>query len=218
MKRILPLLFALPIVLSTSCSDNKSEEENIDIEKNPLGALIQMSKNIEKQAKEIENAEKRENVKAIHYEELIKYLPQSLDGYTAKEPDGGTIEMAEMSYSNAEITFTDKDNNQIHINLLDYNAALAMLTMTTAMWSSGLKIDTKDEFAQSINWSDNVSGWESYQKNNGNATLTLSIESRFLLTIEGDKQGNCDYLKEIAKLMDLDGLAALDEVINKDAP
>jgi len=124
--------------------------------------------------------------------------------------------MAEMSYSNAEITFTDKNNSQIHINLLDYNAALAMLTMATTMFSSGLKIDTKDEFAQSINWSDNVSGWESYHKDNGNATLTLSIGNRFLLTIDGDRQENCDYLKEIAKLMDLDGLATLSEVANRE--
>jgi len=73
MKKIIPLLLALPIVLFTSCSDNKSEEENIDIEKNPLGALIQMGKNIEEQAEKAEKLKGRKDVKAIHYEELIKW-------------------------------------------------------------------------------------------------------------------------------------------------
>ena len=42
---------------------------------------------------------------AMHYTELQKFLPTVLDGYTAKEPDGSTVNMMGASYSNAEIRF-----------------------------------------------------------------------------------------------------------------
>jgi hypothetical protein len=215
MKKITTLLLALPIVLFTACGNDEPEEENIDIEKNPLGALMQMSENLEEQAEkmeeQLEKMEERKDAKAIDYEKLIELLPTSIDGYTADEPSGENIEMTGMSYASAEVSFKDEENNKIHVTILDYNAAMPMFTMATAMWSSGLKINTTEELAQSIKFNKEISGWETLNKKNGDASLILGIGSRFLVTIEGDKQEDCKNLKAIAKDMDLDGLVNMGE-------
>ena len=145
----------------------------------------------------------------MHYEELIKFLPTEIDGYTAEEPDGGTVEMHGTSYSNADITFKNEAGERIKVSLLDYNAALSMYSMATAMWTSGLKIDTKEELAQSYTINDEISGWETFKKKTGQASVVIGISNRFMLTIEADNQKNCDNVKSIAKSMDLDKLAAL---------
>lgn len=83
MKNLFKLFAFLSIATLIACGGNEiEEEENIDIEKNPLGALMKMGENMEKQAKKMEEQmEERKDAKAMHYEELMKYLPESVDGY-----------------------------------------------------------------------------------------------------------------------------------------
>ncbi|MDF1673395.1 MAG: hypothetical protein P1U41_07800 [Vicingaceae bacterium] len=213
MKKI-ALLFILPLFL-VSCGGEETKEkelENIDVEKNPLGALMKMGKNMAENAEKMEEKMKnRKDAKAIHYEELLKYLPESIEGYQINgEPKGASMDMQGMSYSSAEIEFKNKDGNRIDITLLDYNAAYNMYTMATTMWASGFKIDTSEEFAQSISFGDNINGWESFKKKSYRANIALGIGDRFLLTIDGDNQEGTEALKEIIKSMDIDGLAGLE--------
>ena len=212
MKKI-AFLIAIPLFL-ISCGGEEPKEkemENIDVEKNPLGALMKMGKNMADNAEKMEKKMKEnKDAKAIHYEELLKYLPESIDGYHVNgEPKGASMDMQGMSYSSAEIEFKDEDGNRIDIALLDYNAAYSMYSMATAMWASGFKVDTSEEFAQSISFGDNINGWESYKKKSNHASVALGIGDRFLLTIEGNNQKDTDQLKDIAKSMDLESLASL---------
>ncbi len=212
MKKLTYLILLLSITILSACGGSSNEEEdNIDINKNPFGALMKMSENMEKQAKDMgKNMKNKKNAKALNYKELIKYLPTSIDGYELNgEPTGSSIEVSGMSYSSAEVKFKS-DNSSIHITLLDYNAAMSMYSMSTAMWATGLKIDTPEELAQSIKLDDNTSGWETIKKKSKQTSLFLGIGNRFLLTIEGSNQENTDLLKTIAKSMDLDGLKDLD--------
>lgn len=204
------ILISLSVILVACGGKDKSQDDNIDVEKNPLGAAMKMAKNMQEQAEKMQkDMEERKDAKAMHYEELIKFLPTKIDGYTAEEPDGGTVEMQGTSYSNVDITFKNEAGERIKVSLLDYNAALSMYSMATAMWTSGLKIDSKDELSQSYNINDKISGWETFKKKTGKASVVIGISNRFMLTIEADKQENCDHVKSIAKSMDLDNLAAL---------
>ena len=213
MKKI-ALLLALPFLISACGGDDSKEKEleNIDAEKNPLGALMKMSENMAESAKKMEEKSKnKENAKAIHYEELLKYLPETIEGYHINgEPKGASIDMQGTSYSSAEIEFKNENDDRIDITLLDYNAAYNMYSMATAMWSSGIKIDTSEEFGQSISLGDNVNGWESLKKKSNRATIILGLGDRFLLTIEGDNQEDTALLKNIAKNMNIDALASLE--------
>ena len=214
MKKLITLFFVIPIMLFTACggNDEPKEEDNIDVEKNPLGALMKMGEKMKENAKKMEtNMKDKKDAKAIHYEELIKYLPESINDYTRiDDPKGASMDMSGMSYSSAEVRFENDNGDRINIALLDYNAAYSMYSMATAMWASGFKIDTSDEFGQSINFGKNINGWESYKKKQNDASVVLGIGDRFLLTIEGNNQENCDFLKDIAKSIELDELASLD--------
>src|SRR5690606_37344268 len=99
--------------------------------------------------------------------------------------------------------------DEIKITLLDYNAALSMYSMATAMWSTGFKIDNSKEKSQSVKLTDEITGWETILKKSKDASLILGINDRFLLTIEAENQENTDLLKEIAKQMDLSKLSSL---------
>ncbi len=211
MKNLALLLLAFSIILLTACGDDK-KEENIDVEKNPLGALMKMGENMKENAEKMEQKTKdHKNAKAINYEELIKYLPESVSGYKRNEdPSGASMDMGEMSYSSAEVRFENEKGERINITLLDYNAAYSMYSMATAMWASGFKIDTSEELGQSINLGENINGWESFRKKQKNASVVLGIGDRFLLTIEGDNQKDCSFLKEVAESMDLKKLALIE--------
>ncbi|HRN43078.1 MAG TPA: hypothetical protein PK649_13550, partial [Vicingus sp.] len=165
--------------------------------------------NMQRQAEKIEEKQKnRENASAMHYEELMKYLPESIEGYEKNEPKGESVEMGEMSFSSAEVRFKNQQD-EIKITLLDYNAALSMYSMATAMWSTGFKIDNSKEKSQSVKLTDEITGWETILKKSKDASLILGINDRFLLTIEAENQENTDLLKEIAKQMDLSKLSSL---------
>ena len=210
MNTILKLSFLLGIATLVACGGNdKKEEDNIDVEKNPMGALMKMGENMQKQAEKMEKQQaERKDAKAMHYEELMKYLPESVTGYKKEEPKGESVEMSGMSFSSANVRFT-KGNDDINVTLLDYNAAMSMYSMATAMWASGFKIDNSEETAQSISIADNINGWETLQKKSKNASLILGVNDRFLVTIEGNNQKNTDLFKEIAKSMDLKKLTGL---------
>ena len=211
MKNLSILLLAFTIVIFTACGGDK-KEENIDVEKNPLGALMKMGENMKENAEKMEKkAKDHTNAKAIHYEELIKYLPETVAGYQRNEdPKGASMDMGEMSYSSAEIRFENENGDRIKITLFDYNAAYSMYSMATAMWASGFKIDTSEELGQSINLGENINGWESFNKKQKDASVVLGIGDRFLLNIEGNNQKDCEFLKEVAKSMDLSKLASIE--------
>lgn len=207
MKNLMKIFTLLSIITLIACGGNDvKEEENIDVEKNPLGALMKMSENMEKQAKKMEDQmENRKDAKAMHYEELMKFLPESVDGYEKEEPKGESVDMNGMSFSSANVRFK-KGNDDIDVTILDYNAAMSMYTMATAMWATGFKVDTSDELAQSVSINDNIHGWETYKKKSKDASLVLGVNDRFLITIEGDNQEDMGLLKDIAKSMDLKNL------------
>ena len=174
---------------------------------------MQMGENMEKQAKKMEEKQKKHdpNVKAMHYEELINFLPENVDDYTIDgETNGESIDMAGMSYSTADVRFKNDNGDYIKITLMDYNAAYNLYGAATGMWAMGMKIDSKTELSQGIKFSDNINGWESFKKKTGKAELVLGVGDRFLLTINGSNQENCDFLKDVAKSMDLDKLAAME--------
>ena len=85
-----------------------------------------------------------------------------------------------------------------------------MYSVATAMWASGFKIDTSEELGQSINLGENINGWESLRKKQKDASVVLGLGDRFLLTIEGNNQKDCEFLKEVARSMDLSKLASIE--------
>jgi len=142
----------------------------------------------------------------MNYKDLQKYLPSSLSGYEAGEPDGQTMTMQGMSFSSASIEFTNEDDF-VRIALIDYVAAASMYQMATAMWGMGMSIEDDEMIAKAVKWEDNIVGWEEFRKIDKEATLALGIGDRFFMTVEANNQSGTDFVKSVAKKMDLNGLA-----------
>lgn len=217
MKKLIGTFLAAALMLSfVNCGgESKKEEEEKAAAKSlggALGSLMKMGKEMEKSAKAAQDKQAERRAKgdtlAMPYAELQKYLPV-IEGYKMEEPDGGSVNMNGMSYSNAEGRYKNDKGKTIKVSIIDYNQAYSMYSAATAMWAMGMTIDTPKEKANGFKIDDNTGGWEVYQKKNKQATVTLGIGDRFWVNVEAEDQENTEFVKEIAKKIDLAKLAAI---------
>ncbi len=205
--------FGLASCGGKKAGDEKVDEEGVSKSNNPIEALANMGKDMEEgnnaaQAKIKERRAKGDTL-AMHYEELMKYLPTSVNGYKAETPDGSSINMPGSSYSTANVTFRNDKGDDIKITLMDYNAAYEMYSSITGLWALGMSIDSPDEKANGVKFEGDIGGWEDYHKKSHDASLTLGIGYRFWLQVEGSNQESTEFIKSVAKTMDLAKLSNL---------
>lgn len=162
-----------------------------------------------------EERRKRGDTLAMPYQELQKYLPESVSGYTAQEPSGSTMNMTGMSYSTAKREYVQSseasgETSRVTVEIFDYNSAADLYTGLTTVW--GMNFSMEDETKKTGSYSPGVKdvvGWEEYQKKDKNANVTLAVGGRFILSVKVDgNQSSTDFSKSIAKSMKLEELAA----------
>lgn len=213
MKKISCITLAFTVLLAfASCMRGSENEQSAEKPKNVFEALGKMGTAMANGTKSADEAIKARRAKgdtlAMHYTELQKFLPTTLAGYTAKEPNGSTVNMMGASYSNAEIRFRN-GNDDVKITIIDYNQAYSIYSAATMMWTIGMSVDSPEERAGGIKFDNRIAGWETYRKKSKRAELTLGVGSRFWVQVEADNQENTDYVKSVAKSIDLDGLAGM---------
>ncbi len=214
MKKLFKFLSVAVLTASlVSCGGgSKDNDEEVSVSKNPLEALVAAGEAMEKGAKEgnkkMEERRAKGDTLAMPYADLQKYLPK-IDGYTLDgELGGANVNMGGVSYSNAEAKFK-KGENWVKVSIVDYNQAFAMYSAATAMWAMGMSVDTPTEKAGGIKIGDDIGGWEVYQKKDKNAAVTLGVGSRFWVSVEADAQENTEFVKSVAKSIDLTKLSAM---------
>jgi len=206
--------FSLAVGFSSCFGGHKNDpEQNPNKTTNPLQALVNMEKNAvagtDAASAKIKERKAKGDTLAMPYADLIKYLPTSIAGYKAGEPTGSSMNMTGMSYSSAEIEFTNDKDESIKVSLVDYNSAASLYQGMTALWASGFSMDSPDEKAGGIKFNNDVAGWEDYHKKSKEADVTLGIGYRFYLTVHADNQESTEFAKSVAKSLDLSKLAAL---------
>lgn len=144
---------------------------------------------------------------AMNYKDLQAYLPTTISGYEAGELDGQSMNMSGMSFSIAEIEFSKENGDYVKITLMDYSAAIGLYQAATAMWSMGMSFEDDESIAKSVQWEDNIVGWEEYRKIDKEAKLALGIGDRFFLSIEASEQTDMTLVNSIAKKIDLTSLS-----------
>lgn len=148
---------------------------------------------------------------AIPYKDLQQYLPSSINGYTAAEPSGNSMDMAGMSYSTGTRRYTRQGANgeeAIEISLTDYNATESAYEVAAAWMALGLKADNDEQTVKTYKLDYPASGgMETYHKKDKRSELTYALGGRFILTIKADNQSSIDGVKGIATSMKLSELA-----------
>ena len=107
--------FSLSLI-SCGGTTEKKEEEKPD---NPLEALSKLGEEMKGGAddakKKMEERRKKGDTLAMKYEDLMKYLPDEVSGYTKGEPTGTSISAMGQSYSTAEVKYNNGGIcNEVH--------------------------------------------------------------------------------------------------------
>jgi len=216
MKKLIYITLPFALMFSLPSCGGKSEEvteEQVEKPSNPLEAL----ENLAEDAKEGQDAADKKiaerkatgDTLAMHYEELIKYLPGEIAYYNRGEPNGTSMNQPGVSFSSADVRYTNDQDEEIHITIIDYNQAYGMYTAATALWAMGMSVDTPEEKTQGVKFEGEISGWEEFNKKTGRTVLTLGVGYRFWVRIEADGQKDTENVKAIAKKIDLKKLSEI---------
>ncbi|MCB2406722.1 hypothetical protein [Hymenobacter lucidus] len=204
-----PLLLATVLLLA-GC-------EQAQEAKNTYSALSKLSKNAEKMGEAMEEAkshraerEKNGDTLALPYKKLQEYLPEAVPGFaTADAPSGQTIKMPGMNYSQATREF-HQDNKTITVTLTDYNASSELFTASAAV--TGMAMEMEDD-EQLITSSDlgiaGLKAFERYGKKDRQASVTVAVNDRFMVSVSGTEQPDMEAVKAAAKALKYDELQKL---------
>ena len=203
MSTIFKTLSALAIILFTaSCSCERLQEakQAVDNVKNLAEAAESMGEEIQEAEKRLEERKAKGDTMAIHYEELAKLLPESYKGYEKSgDLDGGTTKTPGMgSYSNVSQRYENADGDRLRISITDYNAAYAMFTTVMGAYMAGFEIDNTREHVKGFEAGDDMRGWTSFQKKDGDVELNAGIGDRFHISVEADNQEDVDMVMDVA--------------------
>jgi hypothetical protein len=217
--RVFSLLFIVALFIGISACGEKSKDVQdiknaIDIIKNAPEAAKRVESAQEKAQKIWEARKAKGDTLPINFRELQKYLPDELAGYTGQKPQGESMNMMGLSYSEASRRYvkTGEDGKKefITISIMDYNAAISMFTAAASWWSTGYSFENADGYAKSFDPGiEDCYGYEEYNSKRKDAKITLALAYRLIFTIEGSNQSGTDKLKNILKQVDIKGLAKL---------
>jgi hypothetical protein len=147
---------------------------------------------------------------SLPYQELARFLPARLAGFEAVgEPKGESVSLHGISYSTCERHYRH-GSQRLKVRLVDYNGANALYTGTTAMLSAGFAQEDEAQLMRSFDLGvGNIRGWETLQKKERKASVALGVGDRFFVAVESDGQSNTDFVKQVARTIDLNALAQL---------
>lgn len=204
----LVLLFTLAILFTSCGGDAQKAMETVQ----NLNTMAQSADNATEAINDMQNLRKervqRGDTLSMPYQELQKFLPETISGYTMQEPEGGSVEVPGMSYSNAKATYTNSAGAQINVNITDYNNTEMGFTAATAMFALKMKIDDKNETAETFQ-TDNprINGYKRVGKTDGQASLSYGIAGRFYIEIDGSQQTGIDAVQAFANNIKMADLA-----------
>lgn len=215
MKSILTFVLLTSMFAFVSCGEKFDELKQAAeiIEKAP-----EIADNMEKSAKESEKRLQERRAKgdtlSLKFTELMKYLPESIDGYTLGKPEGQTTNTMGFSFSNAKHTFTkenaDGSTDLVTMELFDYNQGhefFAGLTMWTTM---GMSFENTDGWQKTFDTGiADVFALEDYKYDGKRTSLTYAIGYRFYLSINVENVEGTDFAKNLAKKVDMKSLAKM---------
>ena len=210
MKRLLMIALMVSIGLgATACGDEMKEAaEAMSAVKDIAESAEEAKESMDILEKRRKEREARGDTLAMPAEDLLTYLPSSVDGYEPKEPEYETMETAGMSMTTVRQTFEGPDGKRVRISLVDYNASMFGYMGAAAMFRLNIKKNNNREKSGTFQ-TDNefINGYEKFNKRDSSVSVTYGLGGRFLLTINARKQADTEFAKNVAESMKLDELA-----------
>ncbi len=156
--------------------------------------LQQVAKGLQQLATSPQNA----SVKPVHFRELKK-LFQPFSGWTLSDTSGQMLNMP-VPFSQAEGTYT-KGDSRIEVSITDSAMNQVVLAPVTMLMASGFERETDTGYERSITLNGNP-GWEKWHSDTKSGELTVLVNKRFLLKLDGTQVANLEPLKKLAAQFD----------------
>ncbi len=231
MKKTTLLFFSLSLLLTACFSPNneteeeqsttvQEEENEASSEKNSVNISIGEDSNIKIDEKSMKNLEEglekmadafknldveiESDIEAVDFRELKKALPSSIGWMKRTEFGGEKAGAFGLKTSTANATYESGDK-EIRISVVDiggFKAALAGL----AVWSN---IEVDKETMDGYERTTMIDGYKAFEKYNGKreeGELSVILEDRIVISIEGENIDDDDLRKALKKI-DVDDLA-----------
>lgn len=189
-----------------SCSPSNIEDNALNEPEIALdGEAIQ---EIQEEAEAIrEERNQKGDTLALNDSILRSYLPREIAEF---KPEGAFVGtpygMSGTSYANAEQTYTN-GKAHIRVTLDDYNGKESRLAQHVALWNQSPRRETPYMISGKFTFAPGMIGWEVYSRKKRKAELMIAVSDRVLLSIVADQQESTDFIKFIAKRMNLEELA-----------
>jgi hypothetical protein len=150
-------------------------------------------------------AQMKQPVEPVNWRELTPFLIDIPDWQAEGDADGSSVAMGSFKISQAERSYAADEKN-LTITIIDGGyVPMVYAGMKMAM---GFEVDTSEEYVKKITIKD-FPGIEKYEYGDKQAEVIILVVDRFLLQLEGENFENTTELKEIAELLDLEGIANL---------
>jgi type II secretory pathway pseudopilin PulG len=140
---------------------------------------------------------------AADFHKLQDYLPGSINGYETGKKEGTTMSTGEGSWSTAECKYT-KGDAEISVTVFDYAANASLLQV----YKMKFAFENEDGYTKTTTYGA-YPGWETWEKNNGNATCAAIVGDRFVVIVTGEKQSDAATIRDVLGGMNLGALAGL---------
>lgn len=146
-------------------------------------------------------------VSAVHYTELMKFLPSATSNWEVGEKNGMMMSSGGEAWSWAEATYTQTTNPDTSVTVIIQDAA-GTTEGYWSIWDTAVAVDTPD-----YSWkSTTIKGYPAWQfsdKTSDEYTLYVGVDERFMVYIDVSN-GKADYLTVFGNMIDYSGLAALE--------
>lgn len=143
----------------------------------------------------------------VHFEELQRFLPETLEGFTRARDTGSTGRYGDMAVSEAERKFTHGEDREVKVRIVDTSMGerLAQALLTAA--EEGRSRAQNDPTAP-IFWKDAV-GVVRYDETDGLAEANLLVGNRYVVAVTTRGFPGTVEVRRVARGMDFEGLARL---------
>lgn len=155
-----------------------------------------------------ESRRARGDTLAMDMDALAEFLPASLSGYTAGEPENSSTEVPGMSMSQAKREYIDREGHALTITLTDWNSSEVGWAGVYALFSLRMKSENSNQAWATFQEGDFVSGHQHFDKKTRRSVVQYALGGRFHLTIEADNR-DVDFVKGVAVKMNVDKLSKM---------
>lgn len=171
------------------------------------------SQNVEKKIKESSDRWAERKAKgdtlALPYKDLEAYLPE-IKGYSKEGgPKGSQMNAYGMgAWSQAEQEYINGDK-RVSVKIFDYNSSQQAFMGITAVFGMGFSFedDSKKQAPADLGVK-NVAAYETLYKTDKRAEMVVVAGDRFIINIESNGVGDEDFIKSVAKSINLNELAS----------